>query len=249
MAVMWPVEPPPPLAPASSIGPAPAPALGSAPAPSPTLSPAPAPAVAPSPEPAMVMMAPATTEESMSDSKRYHLMFSGISVYLFLVLVSAVVYYSWRDQKYPRPGIHVRRQFKFGLCSCFEEPRLLLFAICCPMVRWADTLDKGNDHGSLLPFWHALTPLLILLFAYLFITLVIAWPFLGATAFFAIVGIEVFYRQRLRQRFGIAAFTPRILMIDIITWLFCPCCAIVQEAREVESACLPMADVPSSGAQ
>lgn len=256
VVVMWPPEPPPPPpqraagpAPSSSIGPAPAPALWTSPAPSPALSPAPAPAVAPSPEPAMAVMAPPSTEDTMSDSKRFHLMFSGISVYLFLVLVSAVVYYSWRDPKYPRPGIHIRRQFKFGLCNCFEEPRLLLFALCCPMVRWADTLDKGNDHGSLLPFWHAFTSLFSLLFAYLFITLVIAWPFVGSAAFFAIVAIEVFYRQRLRQRFSIPAFTPRILMMDTITWLFCPCCAIVQEAREVESACVPMADVPSSGAQ
>lgn len=52
------------------------------------------------------------------------------------------------------------------------------------------------------------------------------------------VGIAVYYRQQLREKFGLSSGTWDTILQDCIVWCCCPCCAAAQEARQVERVSL-----------
>jgi len=45
--------------------------------------------------------------------------------------------------------------------------------------------------------------------------------------------IAVSFRQKLRNNFKLES-GGKTWLFDCASWIFCPCCAIVQEARQVE---------------
>lgn len=126
--------------------------------------------------------------------------------------------------------------FTYGFCDCHcsEDWAICLFAACCPLIRWADTVN-GNTRFQLLPYWAA-----ILMWLSIEVGLLLLGVFVHGAEFvtplaviFALIGI--YYRQKLRAVFGHDPYTARTVCLDTMAWCCCPCCAIVQEAREVEN--------------
>mmetsp|Transcript_24373 Transcript_24373/g.44729 ORF Transcript_24373/g.44729 Transcript_24373/m.44729 type:complete len:315 (-) Transcript_24373:121-1065(-) len=109
--------------------------------------------------------------------------------------------------------------------QCTAETESCLGAFLCPSVRWADTMSMAG----IMPFWHA----------YFFITFLVlanillhSWLFFGpATA----IGL-LWCRHQLRAKLALPSFTIQTLLTDAMYSLFCPCCAIAQEARAVIKA-------------
>merc|ERR1712039_165260 len=53
------------------------------------------------------------------------------------------------------------------------------------------------------------------------------------------VAIAVYYRQQLREKFGLRSGSADTLAQDCFVWWCCCCCAAAQEARQVERVALP----------
>lgn len=112
--------------------------------------------------------------------------------------------------------------FSHGLFSCFESPKITLLAWCCGPIRWADTLDKGSP--VLMKYWTAVIVFVLLMgFA----------PLLGGLSSLILLVLCTIMRQRLRQQFGIQA-GGKTVVEDCCTYTWCGCCAVAQEARQVE---------------
>lgn len=165
------------------------------------------------------------------DYMRHHSMgsFHGALVYIILVCVVAFLYrqfnqghhYYHMHEILPYEGEH----FTFGLIdmNCRHDWQICLMACCCPAIRWADTVSK--DKLPMLNFWIALAMVVTLQ--------VLQAATMGATLVLFIL-LGVFFRQKLRYAFGHTGKASKTLPADLLTWICCPCCALVQEAREVE---------------
>lgn len=101
-----------------------------------------------------------------------------------------------------------------GLFSCFGDVKLTAFACCCPCLRWADTLDKAG----LLKYWAAFT---------VFIVLVVLSPITFGISGVALIFVCFRYRQRLRKKYNVEPNDGQ----DLLAYLCCGTCAVVQEAR------------------
>jgi Cys-rich protein (TIGR01571 family) len=114
-------------------------------------------------------------------------------------------------------------EFRYGLFDCLQVPSLTAFAfLCCP-VRWADSMRMAG----FLAFWTA---------AGIMIGLGAASPLTsGLTVILALI-MAVYYRQKLRSEFGMVTGSLKSIAEDVVAYAFCPCLAVVQEARQLEEA-------------
>jgi len=125
--------------------------------------------------------------------------------------------------------------FQYGLCECRdcgsrETLSLCVIGYCCPLIRWADTVSQARA----LNYWAGIGILAVL------VTLGIAfYPYGEGIVFLVLFGVQFFYRQKLHQIFhadkggykgGAVGYC-----FDAFAWCCCPCCATIQEAREVET--------------
>jgi Cys-rich protein (TIGR01571 family) len=170
-------------------------------------------------------------QSSLLASARQHwttLLTSGL-VYIILVLIVAALYRTnkseLRDAEIPSTEGDT---FSFAFFDCirlkYDFLYMCLLACCCPAIRWADTVSAVKV--GIMSFW----PALILALA-----LSVLGPLTGGVTLiaFAILGVAV--RQRLRVYFDHAPHQPKTLFLDCMAWCCCfQCCALVQEAREVE---------------
>lgn len=164
----------------------------------------------------------------------------GPGFYFLSVIIFAWLYRSFGIGKmqYPRSTPSFQGDsFSYGLClgSCRglnQDWQICLCAFCCPLIRWADTMSMA----PLLPFWAALVLMLVL-------TLLVPFTYGSTNILFALVG--VYFRQRLRKIYNHGPFTPKHLAMDCCIWTCCACCAIAQEAREVEHCQKPRSGAPS----
>jgi len=101
-----------------------------------------------------------------------------------------------------------------GLFSCFGDVKLTVFACCCPCLRWADTLDKAG----LLKYWAAVA---------VFIVLAVLSPITFGISGVALIFVCFRYRQRLRKKYSVEPNDGQ----DLLAYLCCGTCAVVQEAR------------------
>jgi Cys-rich protein (TIGR01571 family) len=109
-------------------------------------------------------------------------------------------------------------EFSNSLFGCLTDPNLCVVGCCCPMIRWADTMDRTG----LMTYWKAFFVMFILALLHpytLAITTVIVW----------VVGTA--YRQKLRAHYGIEK-GGKTVVADLFAWVCCQCCAVIQEARE-----------------
>jgi len=107
--------------------------------------------------------------------------------------------------------------------NCAQDWQLCAWGWCCPIIRWADNIG----HESVLKgsFWTAFFLMLILN--------ILAPITFGISLVFALC-IAIYFRQKMRRIFDLRPGEPMIVMYDVFLWCCCPCCALVQEARQVE---------------
>merc|ERR1719401_638885 len=117
--------------------------------------------------------------------------------------------------------------FAYGIFStdhcCGHHAHVCLCSWCCAHIRLADTYSK-KPYPLLESFWVALL-MVCLVEALMYLTLGYLW-FIG-------ICVAVYFRQQLRQNYGIQSGGMTYLW-DCCFWSFCPCCSIAQEARQVE---------------
>jgi len=112
--------------------------------------------------------------------------------------------------------------FSFSILGCFADPNLCVLGCFCPCLRWADTMDRQKLMG----YWKAFLCFFILTALY---------GFTWGIAPIIVVVLGIVYRQKLRKNYDIESGTAKSIFFDLLAWLFCQPCAIIQEARE-ESA-------------
>jgi Cys-rich protein (TIGR01571 family) len=168
-----------------------------------------------------------------------------ISVVLWAVLVLLLgTCYHHKKQHPPQldpEGVNVslhdrerldRHRWRFALFECSEVPSLCLFTVLCAPICWADTMRMAG----FMNFFAALA-------------LVVALTVLGCLSFglgfCVLIGVCVHYRQRMRNKFDIHSQVCGSYTLDVLAYVFCPWCSIVQEARQMEEAYL--ARHPSAG--
>jgi len=124
-----------------------------------------------------------------------------------------------------------RAGFRYGFFNCFEDPQISLLACCCPALRWADTIEKGAvqpyEKGPVLPYWAGVA---------IYVALFYLSPLSGGGIYLAFVAMMTFFRRQLRKWYNIETGGLWTIFTDCCAWCWCGCCAIVQEARQVEAA-------------
>jgi Cys-rich protein (TIGR01571 family) len=161
------------------------------------------------------------------------------SILLWAVLVMlAGLFYHHEKQHPPRldpEGVNVslhdrerldRQRWRFGLLECTEVPLLCAFSFLCSPLRWADTMRMAGfmNYFSALALVVGLT--------------VLGYLTLGI-GFIALIAVAVHYRQLMRQKFDIRSQScGSTYTSDVLAFVFCPWCSIVQEARQLEEAYL-----------
>lgn len=147
--------------------------------------------------------------------------------HVVIVFLFAYLYDKYRYTKlaFPQqPGRIGTGDFAYHLCGCFEDWKMSLISCCCWQLRWSDTIDKAN----LCKYWYAVVVFIILSSFYG----AMAVPITGLL----LVVIMTYYRQQLRKSFGFSKVGGCSVGEDFCTYFWCSCCAIVQEARQVEAA-------------
>lgn len=165
--------------------------------------------------------------------------------YVILVLVVAFL---WKKGGGKTPQLsepmgtrEAQPAWAYGLFDCSgatgEDLPICGMACCCPIIRWADTMSnpkvatsepKAPQTG--LGFWQAIGIALALVFLS---------PFTGGLSSLLLFSIMMYYRHKLRQIFRHSPGTLGSFCYDFWGLCCCTCCAIVQEAREVEKVMKP----------
>lgn len=122
------------------------------------------------------------------------------------------------------PALLDKGVWRYGFCDCLSAPRFLcLMACCCPAIRWADTMRLAGFAS--------------------FFTAIFLFAFLSSasTATAGLTGVillcmATMRRQQLRAMFSIPSGSCGTYLADCFLYCLCPCCAIVQEARQMEEA-------------
>jgi len=160
---------------------------------------------------------------------------SNFTVYSIFIFAVAFMYRKYTQDKTNMTYLHcstedpeVASGFAYSLASperCFTRDRMMcMLSFCCIGIRWADTMRMSG-------FMSFFSALALVLFLMMFGSLT-----LGA-GFLLLVGMAAHYRGRLRAKFNIP-MPPNIFWQDVLTYVFCPFCAISQEARQIEEAYL-----------
>lgn len=158
--------------------------------------------------------------------------FGGSLIYIIGGVMLAFLYNSVRS-KIPmltaehRPETPRTDQFSFSLFGCFATPHISVMGCCCPCLQWADTMDRGTMDGKpLLTYWKAFGA---------FFGLLTLHGYSWGVSWLALVAMGVWFRQKLRENYVLENRTPGSVGMDILAWVFCQPCAIIQEARERSS--------------
>lgn len=129
---------------------------------------------------------------------------------------------AWQDPEDPQQTF-LRHHF-----ACFRRPRICLCACFCPAVQWADTVHLAG----FLKVWIGFA-------------VFCACALLNSLTFggFACMGfftscLVIVYRQHLREKLGLKAWSGPNCLFDCLYVCCCPCCAIAQEAQVVRYAYL-----------
>mmetsp|Transcript_29473 Transcript_29473/g.84571 ORF Transcript_29473/g.84571 Transcript_29473/m.84571 type:complete len:254 (+) Transcript_29473:364-1125(+) len=153
----------------------------------------------------------------------------GAILYIILVMIFAYLYGVMFTYSYPPlrlvPSKVVNDDFTFSLVDgfrCDPDWRICCCSWFCTPIRWADSV--GSAEVRFMGFWQA-TILFATLQAISGITIV------GSVAFLI---LAVMGRQRIRAAYGLPNGTGPSILWDILTWLFCPPCAVMQEALQIE---------------
>lgn len=152
---------------------------------------------------------------------------------VWIILIVVIAHFYIKSKQYPEFDAALAnpesqaalRTWSSGFCACYEDCQTCWCAFCCPAIRWAETLSLVN---GLLVFWVGFTIYLSLSFANLMTSITLLW--------LSLVIICTAYRQELRAKFNFERQGGCSIVTDCLLYTCCTCCAIVQEARHVESA-------------
>jgi Cys-rich protein (TIGR01571 family) len=117
------------------------------------------------------------------------------------------------------------QEWRYGICECLGDTRVCACGLCCPAIRWADTVSE--EKGGFFSYTSAL-------FVMMGLGMMLVTPMLGLCAWTAIVAIGVYFRQKIRLKYGLETDTPLSYIEDTFIWCCCAWCAICQEARQVD---------------
>lgn len=170
-----------------------------------------------------------------TNKQQQQMFWSGTFVYVCFSFLLANIYFQTR-LRYPKAFNPTPRTEVFPSTSVFSfnlfdlsDANVCLIGLCCPMLRWADTMD----HHGLMSYWKAFFSTFC--FMLLLITVCESsydLPYIMVAMYLTNVAFGVFYRQKLRDHFQKEAGTFKSLANDVTAWFFCLPCAIIQEARE-----------------
>lgn len=118
-----------------------------------------------------------------------------------------------------------KQRWRFGLLECFQSPTICLMSFFCCPLRWADNMRMAGISS----YFAALGLLWTLAF------FGIVTKGLGLALLLAAM---VHNRMRLRRMFDIPSGTCINVFQDIFAYMACCCCAVAQEARQLEEAYL-----------
>lgn len=151
------------------------------------------------------------------------------AVYMAIICAAGWLYGQFCTYEYAslrqEPKIS-RDSFSFGLCDgcrCDPDHRICLWACCFLPIRWADT--ASSPKVNFMRYWPG-----ILTMTLLFSLINLSY---GATALLALL-LMVLNRQRIRSAYNLPHRTCSTCSMDFLTWFFCPPCAAMQEAMQVE---------------
>jgi len=177
-------------------------------------------------------------DQAAATNTRTMAMLSG--VLSWAILLALVGYWYNRQKKIPVGSEgHVplpTDAFSVGLFSCLDDYKLSCLACWCGPVRWADTMRMAG----FLSFFSALAMFigLSVLSSLGSLKLSKLSSVVASVAGIVLLVTLTHYRQKLREKFGLPNGTCGSVFQDCITYACCSCCAIVQEARQVELAYL-----------
>lgn len=183
----------------------------------------------PVPRPGGPLATPGATTHGAAGLYDVKKAFAYIFFYAFVILSLAGAYrFLKRDSlKVPEDGNEhslelLERNWRYNVFDCCGNVPICCVSCLCPGIRWADTMRMAG----FLSFWTALA---------LWVIPVILMPFVGIS-FIMFVCVAVIYRQRLRSKFRIQHGTFGTYAEDCLLYGCCMCCAVVQEARQMEEA-------------
>lgn len=117
------------------------------------------------------------------------------------------------------------KDFRYGVCECFQRPDVSLWVCCCPSVRWADNM---STMGIFRCFWFAFA---------LFLSInLLGGESQDFCGWFILALLGAGFRQELRDKFQMARRGGWTYAEDFFLYFCCMCCVITQEARHVEDA-------------
>jgi len=147
-------------------------------------------------------------------------------IYVVLVFLAAKYYLGKRDAAYSVPLEEEAKPedfqaFRAGVFECHQRPDICLWSLCCPWVRWGDSMWTMGNFNS---FWLPMTLYFVL----------VSFEAIGVLLFLAL--ICALYRQELRKKFDMARKGGITYLEDFCLYFWCSCCMVAQEARHVEEA-------------
>ncbi|CAL1397628.1 unnamed protein product [Linum trigynum] len=138
------------------------------------------------------------------------------------------------DEEFHDGGASVFRMWEGGVLDFCDDRRLAVESFCCPCYRFGKNMRRAG-FGSC--FLQATAYYILALFALLnlvafFVTKRHAFLYL-AIGFTVLVGIYLgFFRSQIKDKFNIRGSDSSL--DDCFYHIFCPCCALSQEARTLE---------------
>jgi len=154
-------------------------------------------------------------------------------------LVSAIIYFqrvtSQRDAYVPpegsslqqqgEPAAPLRKHFRAPFCSCMDDMSYCLHGCFCMIPRQADSAAAAGVWD----YWHLVLVAIGLHMVGPIAGLLI--PFGDLLTWAGMAYIFGSLRAKLRARVG---GDPGMTLGDFCTWCCCPCCAAIQEAKEID---------------
>mmetsp|Transcript_29663 Transcript_29663/g.71282 ORF Transcript_29663/g.71282 Transcript_29663/m.71282 type:complete len:211 (-) Transcript_29663:45-677(-) len=114
------------------------------------------------------------------------------------------------------------RGFAHGLCGCADDGcGICCASFCCPALRWAETARLAGWCS----FWVAVGVMAVVHLGY----------FAGPLGLILFAGVGTLGRQKARTDFHLQ-INGATLVQDFLAYLFCPLCAVAQEAQQYEDA-------------
>lgn len=161
----------------------------------------------------------------MSRLRRESIFISSL-VYLIFGVVAAVLFKQVRAKHFePEQRLDAHqstKDFSFSVFGCLGDVKICALGFCCPCLAWANTVERRLN----LTYWKAF---------FVFFGLLLLNSYTMGISSILVVALGVYYRQKLRDIYGIDSYhngAKGTVAIDTLLWCFCQPCAIIQEARE-----------------